>query len=273
MLRRVLLGLFWDTYDHLGSVIVSNLLWFIFNLPSFIILVVILSNLQNLKQFFFLLPIPILILPTTTAGLYHLSFQWILGKDASIKEMFLGMKIYFKRSIILFILQTFIIILAFINVGFYLRLAKTLGFVSLILTGLSVWVGIFLLLQSIYLFPVMVQKNFTVRKTFFSALYLLLDNLFFSVFIGLIILLVFLFCFFSRVGFFLFMMIIIALLANGALFELQEKYDKKEKISDQLPEQEKPTSWHQILEKKETPAKKWRHANRGWKDIFRPWDL
>lgn len=272
MLRRVLLGLFWDTYDHLGSVIVSNLLWFIFNLPSFVVIVTIFSNLPNLKQFIFLLPIPILILPTTTAGLYHLSFQWILGKDVSFKEMFSGIKIYFKRSIILFLIQTFIITLAFINVAFYLRLTKTLGFVSLIFTGLSFWIAIFLFLQSIYIFPIMVQRNFTVRKTFFSALYLLLDNLFFTIIIGLVILLIFIFCLFSKVGFLLFMMVLIALVANGALFELKEKYNKKEK-DDQLPEQEKPTSWHQILEKKETPAKKWRHANRGWKDIFRPWDL
>jgi uncharacterized membrane protein YesL len=201
--------------------------------------------------------------------MFHYTKLMVEAKDSPIKQYFLGMKQYCWQGFILTLIHLLIFILVIVNMNFYLQLK---GF-GMILAGVAFWCGIFVALQSLYAYAILVQHNVSIRKTLKRSFLLLLDNLWVTIGVFIFFILFFVFSLLSGVGPILFMMSCIAMLGNNALYEIMTKYEKKPEPEQALAPGEKPTSWKQILDQEKADQKpKWRHDNRGWKDIFRPWD-
>ncbi|MCX8093861.1 MAG: hypothetical protein N3E50_06795 [Candidatus Goldbacteria bacterium] len=71
------------------------------------------------------------------------------------KEILEGIIKYFLQSIIVFIINIAFFFLVFLVYNFYRQL-NTVKIISLILAGISVWIGIVFLLMQIYLLPILV---------------------------------------------------------------------------------------------------------------------
>ncbi|MDI6783236.1 MAG: hypothetical protein QME64_03960 [bacterium] len=273
MFRHILLGFFWDSYDNLGHILFANLIWFFCNLPGLFLIYLIFQLSPGISLLWLLLFIPVLIFSATTTGLFAYTKLMLEAKDTAIKYYFLGIKEFWRKGTLLVIIHLLIFVLVIVNIIFYLPLRGSMQMVGAILAGIAFWCGVFVALQSLYAFAILVQYNLNIRKTLKRSFLLLLDNLLttIGVFIFFIIFLVF--SLLSGLGPILFMMSCIAMLGNNALYEIMTKYEKKPEPEHALAPGEKPTSWKQILDQEKAKQKpKWRHDNRGWKDIFRPWD-
>ncbi|MCX7919249.1 MAG: hypothetical protein N3A72_06510 [bacterium] len=269
MFRRILLGFFWDSYDNLGHLILANLLWFFCNILGLFLGYIILHISPRFSIFWILFSIPLAIFSVTTTAMFYYTKLMVEAKDSPIKQFFLGMKLYFWKGIFITLIHIFIGILVMINIQFYIQIQ---GF-GMILAGLAFWCGILVAMQSLYAYSILVQHNLPLRKTFKRSFLLLLDNLWITVGIFLFSIIFFIVSLLSGIGPILFMMSCIAMLGNNAIYEIMTKYEKKPEPEPALAPGEKPTSWKQILDKEKADQQpKWRHDNRGWKDIFRPWD-
>ena len=184
---------------------------------------------------------------------------------------------YFKKSVFIALILTAIVALLLVAIQFYARL-QTLKFLGLILSFWCLWGIIFLGLLQVYLFPILVQKGEGIKKIFKQALFLVLDNIGYTlkvvmlmaVLVGLGIFLFIIGPFFPLVGLVFLTMSLVSILLNNVLTEVWKKYEekeigKKEKLA-------KPTSWKEIRqigveEVEESPRR------RGWRDIFLPWKM
>ncbi len=266
MFAKIITGFFWDSYDNLGKLLVANLVWFLCNLPGFMLGYGIFHIPLNLFWIFLLLPFALF--SVTTMGLYHFTSLLVEQKQIGVKELFLGMKKYGVRGT----LYSCVLVLGFfvllVNIDFYLNLSLGFHWIGAILGGFAFWVSLFILLVCQYFFPILVKQDLPIKKLLLRSSLLVLDNFGISLLIALNSLGLLILTIITGVGPILFTMSLFTLFANNALYEVLAKYDKQPQPT--LKPGEKPTSWHQILPK-EKP--KWRHENRGWKDILRPWDM
>lgn len=274
MFRHILLGFFWDSYDNLGHVLFANVIWFFCNLPSLFLIYIILHGSQGINLLWILFLIPVCIFSATTSGLYAYTKLLMEGKDNAINHYFFGIKQYWWKGTILVIIHFIIFLVVIVNINFYLQLRGSLQMVGIVLAGLAFWCGMLVAIESLYALPVLVQHNLGIKKTLKRSFLLVFDNLWISIGIFIFIIIFLLISLFSGVGPILFMLSCLAMLGNNTLYEIMTKYEKKPEIETVLAAGEKPTSWKQILDREKADQKpKWRHDNRGWKDIFRPWEL
>jgi uncharacterized membrane protein YesL len=273
MFRHILLGFFWDTYDNLGHIILANVLWFLCNLPGLSLIYLVFHISTGFNLFWILLLIPLGIFSVTTAGLFAYTKQLIELQDNSIKSFFLGMKQYYGKAMGIAIIHLILFVLIIVNINFYLQLRGNMQMLAVVLAGLAFWCGIFVALESLYAFAVLVQHNLGIKKTLKRSFLIVLDNLWVTIGVFIFLISLTVLSLFSGIGPMLFMMSCIAMLGNNAIYEIMTKYDKKPVAVPAVAPGEKPTSWKQILDQEKADQQpKWRHDNRGWKDIFRPWD-
>ena len=268
MFAKIVTGFFWDTYDNLGKILLVNLLWFTINIPGFLVIFGLLGTHTPISILWVILIIPIILMSVTTMGMYHFTYLLVEQKDIKLIELFHGMKKYGARGVLYAFSYLVFLLVLLVNIRFYLNITGGIRMGGAILAGLAFWIILFLLLVLQYLFPLLVRQNIPFKKLVLRSFLLVLDNLWITLLVsssslGLIILTTL-----TGVGPMLFTTALVTLFGNNALYEILAKYDKKPEPL--LKPGEKPTSWHQILPKEQS---KWRHENRGWKDILRPWDM
>ena len=203
---------FWTCYDHFGLIITISILWLFCSFT-------------------------IILIPPVTASIFHVAYLLINKNQVKLSIFFYGILKYFFKSILITLFFVFCFLLIFSNIQFYFFHFDMLG---MILAGLSFWIFIFLILTSMYVFPLIIldysYKNiikysflisatntiFTLKFVFFTALLIILGII--LPFIG--------------VGF-------LAVLSQEMLRELQAKYNN-EIIVD--------------------------NPNRSLKELLKPWD-
>jgi len=274
-LRNVFYKWFWDTYDNLGKVILGNVVWFILCLPTFFGLFGLLfqpSGKQlNLFPYLMLLIPSLLLSAPITAGLFHLTYIFVQEREAEFKELFIGFKKYFKKSVVIALILAAIIGLLVVNIQFYATRAPALKFIGVIFAGLGLWGMVFIGLLLVYLFPILVQQDGGLGKIFKRAALLVLDNIGYTLVVAILAMVVSLGLTIFTVGLVFLMMSLISILLNNALTEVLKKYEKREVKKEEKPA--KPTSWKEIREKEEEEVEEEKPRRRGWRDIFRPWEM
>ncbi|MDX9975454.1 MAG: hypothetical protein RBU21_20885, partial [FCB group bacterium] len=102
MLGRTLKMAFWVTYDHVGKLILANLVWFLgFTIPATAGWVAFVAGgpAVRLGVALPLLVISLgIILPVLTAGIAHMVKVLIDTRDGSIGDMFRGIRLYGRRA-------------------------------------------------------------------------------------------------------------------------------------------------------------------------------
>ena len=231
-LRRTYKKWFWNTYDHVGTLIVANVLWVLCAAPVFT-------------------------LPASTAGLFRVTSRIAAYQDVGVREFFIGFRTHFWPSVRLCGFYFVCLTVLLVNGLFYNRLMDDWPWISAILSGGMLWAILFVGLTGMVTFPLLVQTHDPVRVIIKKGVALVLDNI---VFTGVV--------FISGLGVLILGavtgagLLIGAVSAIGVLFstgfrELEKKYSPYSDVQDVSTS----TDADQDLEEP-----------RGWRDLFRPWD-
>jgi len=129
--RTVLSGGLWLWYDHMGSMALVNLLWFLFC-------------------------IPVVTIPAATAGLFSYCYALLAGRDAGVGTFFAGMKNLWRPATLLGCGNLFVLLICAVNVFFYLfKASEWSSLLGMVGAGLFFWVGVVVASLNMYLWPVL----------------------------------------------------------------------------------------------------------------------
>ena len=190
---------FWAFYDHFGLMVILSLIWLVAAFTVFL-------------------------LPAVTSALYHVAYLIIHDKQVNLKNFFYIMPKYIIKSTFLALTFVAFLLLLLLNIKFYL---SQLGVFGVILAGISFWFFLFLLLMSIYIFPLLCINKGYKKSIQYSSL-LVLNNLKFSLRTALFIIIL--------LGLEIILPIIgigvLAIFNQEAFLELQASYDQDIKITE-----------------------------------------
>lgn len=218
---------FGTCYDHLGKLILVNLLLFICTFP--LIFINFLSFLShNILFLLFTLSLTIIIISPLFSAISVLISTFGGDFKFRIMDLLILIKKHFLKSII----SSFIYVLAFdilaVSFLFYSSgiIPEGLKTPALFASAISFCVLILLALSSIYIFPIIVFEDKRIFESIKRAVVFMLDNFIFTVFVFLSLIGINLTLFFTGVGIMVFMFSFTAVGFNTAYFMLDEKYKK-----------------------------------------------
>jgi len=163
--------------------------------------------------------------PPATAGVYYLANQLAKGETVSFSLFVQGMRRYFRRSWLLAIIVVVISVLLVGNLLFYANFANQWVRLLSVFWG---YVLIFWLAMLIYLFPLFIEQEAkSLLLILRNAALLVLDNLAFTLTLGVLLLLFLLLNVALAVPLLLIVMSGLALIQSQALLTVLEKYRER----------------------------------------------
>lgn len=180
MLRRAIKMAFWVYYDHVGKLLIANMLLAIVVLvPGAFALTALATGDAGLCLF---IGAPLLVLtlgvllPVMAAGLAHMLHLLIETKDGSLRDFFEGIRLFGVRAAALGLIFVAAFACLLVCVWFYATKLTALPLVGYGLAVVSAWVFILTTLTALYAVPALVQKKAGAIATVRLALLLVLDN-------------------------------------------------------------------------------------------------
>jgi len=259
---------FWNAYDHLGGCILLNLLWSLCSIPWLALAALFL--MAGAGQFtagrpFFGLMLAIagieqLMISPISAGLWAVAAQWSDYQATATREFFPLLRQHFFRSLGLWLLFTVCVLVLAVNAVFYQGLLGGVPILAAFVAALMGWAFMFICLLQVYALALLIQDQLSLKKILRRSALLVLDNIWYSVCLFLLISLILLIGLVSVAGLLLFSVGLIAVIDNTGLREILKKYQPQEKT-------ERPRTWAQVRQA-ETGAEE---EPRGWRDLWRPW--
>ena len=180
MLIRTIKMTFWVLYDHVGKLLVANMLCaFLVVLPLLCIEYMLATSTTLTLSILAVIPIclMLIILPMFHIGLLWMVKELIEKRDGSLKTIFIGIKCFGLQALILFLIYLFAISCVLSSIWFYGQLAG--NYSPLIQYGLgafSIWIIAFLIATAIFSLPALVNKNNGVIGAIKLAFALVIDN-------------------------------------------------------------------------------------------------
>ena len=186
MLSRALKMAFWVMYDHLGILMVANLVWSVAVLvPGFFGFAALLTGDPGLILF---MGAPLLVLalgilmPVVSAGMAHMIKGLVETHDGSLSDLFGGMRLYWRRAVGIGLAYVAACTALPVSVWFYAtRLKDAAPWLGFAISAIAAWCLLFVLLTGMLVIPALVQKKAGLRDTLKLAALLVLDNPLFSV--------------------------------------------------------------------------------------------
>ena len=181
MLGRTLKMAFWVTYDHIGKLILANIVWFLaFAAPGSVGWVAFRAGDAGVRL---LVAWPLLIfsmgivLPVMTAGLAHMIKVLIDKRDGSIGDMFRGIRMYWRRAAAIGLAYLFGSASLATSAWFYAaKLHGSLPWLGYGISAVALWALVFVLLSALLVMPALVQKKERAVATVKLAALLALAN-------------------------------------------------------------------------------------------------
>ncbi len=211
---------FWNTYDYLGTLIVINILWLLFSLP-------------------------LVTLPLAFAGLFRVSGRIAAYEQTGIRDFFVHAREDMGRSFRICGLYAGVLSLLAVNLVFYIRLIDAWPWVGAILSGVMIWLIVFVCMTAVYVLPLMQRSKASVRQIVRSGMFLVVDNPWYSFSLLLCASVTIAFSLASGIGLVFLGIGAVSVLWSTGLREMLKRYDA--------------TNGH-VLEEA-----------RGWRDLLRPW--
>ena len=181
MLSRTLKMAFWVTYDHLGKLILANLMWSLAMLVPGMIAFTAVTTGDRAVAVLIGIPAAIvafgIVLPVMTAGLAHMVKELIDTRDGSVRDFFTGVRLYGRRAIGIGLVYVFATSSLVVSVWFYsAKLRESVPWLGYGISALALWCLAFACLTAMLVIPALVQKKGSVRETLKLTALLVLDN-------------------------------------------------------------------------------------------------
>ena len=221
-----------DSYDYIGLVLASSLLWFGIALGGFAAIKAgfggnLFALFASAALFYVLLIAPM------TAGVYLMAKKVVTRDEPSLLDILRGFRDYLKASWALGLAQVVITLLIAVNSWFYL----TCGAVALKLLGiLFAYMLLFWALSAVYHFPVLIEQRPGVLKVLERGVLLMMDNVAFTGGVFFVIILLTCFCVITIFGLPLLYIGMMSVLKTRALRALFVKYGLLEPEREYVPE-------------------------------------
>ena len=238
---------FWRFYDHLGRLILYNLLWF-FGLWA---LIGVAARTPVLYW-----PLFYLVACAYSLAWAYLVFRIILTGAGPLREAAAGWKRFALRALLLTLITGVLIVLGMLNLGFYLKWQGGWRFVGWVLTGVTVWLLLFWAGAALYQWPILFFQDIPFWKVLTRSFLLFMDNsgvVILSLFMGALL----------TVAFTL-TMLPWMLLGPAFFFSFQCVALEKHLLRYRITYQDAPLG--EVLERLE------KERHRTWREFFRPWE-
>jgi len=141
ILRRILRNTFWDSYDFLGTLIITSTL--------FSLLCV------------FVAPIPLAV-----AGILEVGYRVAVAREATVRHFWLGMKRLGLKSLGLVLVSLAVLLLSLLDVCFYLHMRDAFGFVGMALAALCLWALVAFALGQMFVVPLATREGLGLKGAF-----------------------------------------------------------------------------------------------------------
>jgi uncharacterized membrane protein YesL len=259
---------FWNAYDHLGACVLLNLLWSLLSLPWLAVAALMLmfgaGQLTAGRPLFGLMlattGIEQLLISPISAGLWAVAAGWSDYRTATTRVFFASLRQLFLRSLGLWLLFTIAALVLAINAVFYHGLLGDVPILGAFAAALMGWAFLFICLLQVYALALLVRDRLPLKEILRRSALLVLDNIWYSVCLFLLISLILLIGLISVAGLLFLGVGLIAVIANTGLREILKKYQPQEGP-------ERPKTWAQVREA-EAGAEE---EPRGWRDLWKPW--
>lgn len=222
MLIKEAMTVFWQTlkdiWEELYSLAIVNLVWLFSFLP------LALSTLLPIPIVFILaILITIVLVPSTTAGVYYVANSVAHGKTFHFSDFIDGVKKLWWRALLWCLANIAFLFLVYTNLQFYPSVFQ--GTWVLLIGGFWLAVGIFWLVMQMYFWPLLIeQEKPRMLLAWRNSAYLVLANPFYAFFVAVFS--VFLFGLSAALTLPLIFvgMALLAVLGNNAVLILLEKF-------------------------------------------------
>jgi uncharacterized membrane protein YesL len=199
LLRPTFKRFLWNTYDHIGLLVVANLLWLA-------------------------LCLPVITAPAATAGLFHLARKIADHEPAAVRDFFEGFREYFFPALRAGVFTLAVGVILWVNIDFYTHLGGRASVPGMLLAAVMIWIGAFVLLIHAHLFPFIADGERSTRAALRKSALLALDNPGFTIGITVQALSVTVLCVITGAGLVLALGSLLAVLLTTGHRELLKKY-------------------------------------------------
>ncbi len=286
MFPQILKQWFWDCYDHLGRLLLANMLLFFILAAAFVytapIIVAFFSALTGGHQVLFLAAAFLVVAPLslTLAFAPFSEFAPLVSKekDPRVRVFLRGLWRQGFRTWRYFFLVCLILALLLVNIWFYTlsgQFPESMMMVGYILAGLCFWLGVVLAASLVPGIPLLFRRELGAGKTLKISLLVLLKypGLVFGLFIFLVSLWI--------IGTAVKMAGLLIFAFSGTAMMLNSFYDVvaewEEAMAREAEESDdkRPRTWKELKDQeKETEEERMRRSRyeRTFRDIIRPWE-
>jgi uncharacterized membrane protein YesL len=189
----------WCVYDHLGLLIVLNLIWLA-------------------------LLVPVVTAPAATAALFDTARRMAHRESVGVRQYFRSFRSLFLPALFVGLFSGVIGFLLWLGIDFYSHLGGTMRYPGFLLAALLVWLGVLVALLHAHLLPVLTHGERRLLPVLRTAALLTLDNLAFTVGILVQTLALTALCILTGAGLFLVAGSLQAVLLTSGHRELLRKY-------------------------------------------------
>lgn len=221
---RTLIRTFKLSYEHIGKVMLSNLVWFAVAFGPMLAFSY-LPFLQSDAVFLIAIIAGFVTIGGATGAVHYRMNRVLLGEETALKDMWEGFRLYWLRGTILFALGVLGSLILVFNIWFSQSYPVTW---FMILSGLWVWGMIFWIALHQFVFPFLINQDRGVFQTLKRAALIILANplptMLMLVFSIIVVALSLLFA----APLLIFVASFLALLQNSFYHELMAKYEMVE---------------------------------------------
>ncbi len=215
----------WDSYDHLGLLVLMNLLWLLFCLP-------------------------VVTAPAATAALFQVAGKIVRREEVSVRDFFRGFRSLFLPGLKFGAFTALAAVVFWVAIDFYASLGGRATLPGMFIAGAFIWAAAFLLLMQVHAFPLIARGDQALLTILRKSALLILDNVGYSIGIAIQALAVAVLCIATGAGLVLIVGSLLAVLLTAGHHELLKRYFPPDPGSEAPPESR---SWRQLFRPWDAP--------------------
>jgi len=180
MLFTKAMGVFWqtlkDSWEELLQLALMNLIWTL-SWGGPIALSTVVGNSPAL--ILPLIALGVILFPLSTVGRFYATNIVARGRTVHLSDFFEGIKRYWWRSLLWFLLTLLVVAILILNIVSYPSMFE--GFIGVLLGGLSIAVLVFWIVMQLYFWPLILsQEEPKIWRAWRNAAYLIFANPFYA---------------------------------------------------------------------------------------------